>query len=376
MKNAIRRLSVGILAGGESSRMGQDKALIRLGNERIIDRISGELKGFSEVIVSAAKPGVYEELGFPVVYDENRGIGPIEGIRQVLAAAKEEYVFICAADMPFIKKELVSYISGYISSGYDCYVIADEDHIQPLCAIYSGAVLPVIEELIRDGKYRLREIFSRVRTKYITLEHSCFDKKTIRNINTREDLFEAGKPFVFCVSGLSDSGKTGLIVKLINEFIACGMSVGVIKHDGHDVFSDKPGSDSERFYKAGASCTAVFSDKRSMRFYSESTDERELIDKMRMMKAPPDVIIIEGLKASMYPKVEVIRRRISEKSQCAPETLICIATDCISPESVNCPVFGLEDVKGIFSCIMEHFGIPAGSGHKAAETGGSRESST
>lgn len=357
MRKETKRLSVGILAGGESSRMGQDKALIRIGNERIIDRVSGELKGFSEVIVSAGKPGLYEELGFPIVYDEYKGIGPIEGLRQVLSAAKEDHVFICAADMPHIKKELAEYIAGYISTDYDCYVIADEDHIQPLCAIYSKAVLPVIEELIREGKYRLREIFSRVRTKYITLELTCFDKKTVRNINTRKELLEDEKPFVFCVSGFSDSGKTGLIVKLINEFIADGFSVGVIKHDGHDVFSDVPGSDTERFERAGASAAAVFSEKRSMQYYSESADEGMIIEAMQRMKAPPDVIIIEGLKASAYPRIEVIRSSISEKCVCDPKTLICIATDCISPENVNCPVFGLDDVRGIFLCLRDYFGL-------------------
>ena len=351
------KISVGILAGGESSRMGQDKALIRIGNERIIDRISGEFEDSFEVIVSAAKTGMYEELGLPVVYDEHKGIGPIEGIRQVLNAANEEYVFICAADMPNIKKELAEYLADYISSDYECYVIADEDHIQPLCAIYSKAVLPVIEELIESGRYRLREIFSRVRTKYITLEHTCFDRKTVKNVNTRAELMDALKPFVFCVSGFSDSGKTGLIVRLINEFKAHGISVGVIKHDGHDVFSDMPDSDTDRFIQAGAAGTAVFSGKRYQQYYAESTDERKIIESMSMMKAPPDVIIIEGMKDSLYPKIEVVRREIRNESTCAPETLICIATDCISPKSVDCPVFGLDDEKGIFLCLMEYFGM-------------------
>ncbi len=356
MKKQEIRISAGILAGGESSRMGQDKALIRIGNERIIDRISKELKGFSELIISAGKNRSYEELGFPVVYDCHKDIGPMEGIRQILSASREEYVFICAADMPYIRRALVEYIAEHVSSDYDCYVIADEDHIQPLCAIYSKAVLPVIEELIRDGKYRLREIFSRVRTKYISLELSCFDKKTVRNINTREELLDAVKPFVFCVSGFSDSGKTGLIVKLINEFIDEGMTVGVIKHDGHDAFSDKPGSDTDRFIKAGAVSTAVFSDTRYAQFNASGCGAADLIDSMQRLKAPPDIVIIEGMKESPYPKVEVVRRDIRGETVCDLETLICIATDCISPDSVRCPVYGIEDTKGIFLCLKEYFG--------------------
>ena len=350
-------ISVGILAGGSSSRMGEDKALIRIGNERIIDRISKELAGFSEIIVSAGQNRSYEKLGFITVCDENAGTGPMEGIRQVLKSAKEEYVFVCAADMPFIKKELVEHLSSYICSDFDCYVIADEDHIQPLCAIYKKSVLPVIEELISGKNYRLREIFSRVRTKYISLEHTVFDKKTVRNLNTRAELFEAKKPLVFCVSGYSDSGKTGLIERLINEFIEHEMSVGVIKHDGHDTFCDLPESDTDRYRKAGAESTAVFSDRRYSITFTEKVDPETLIRKMKESESPVDAIIIEGLKSSGYPKVEILRKEICGKSVSPPGSLICMAADFISPESVIVPVFDPDDARGIFLCIMDYFDV-------------------
>ncbi len=351
------RLSVGILAGGESSRMGQNKALIRIGNERIIDRLTSELAVYPEIIISAAEHGIYEGLGLRVVYDEHKKTGPIEGIRRVLSCAAGEYVFICAADMPYVSSELVAYLSGYISSDYDCYVIADEDHIQPLCAIYSKKVLPVIEELISEGRYRLREIFSRVNTKYVPLEYTCFDRKTVRNINTKEDLKEITKPVIFCVSGYSDSGKTGLIVKLINEFIMEGKSVGVIKHDGHDCHADMPGSDTDSFRKAGAVCAAVYSDTGNAVYQRESVKADELIRRMGLMKAPPDAVIIEGLKDSGFPKIEIVRKAVYDKSVCDPSTLICIVSDCISPEEADCPVYGLEDVRGIFSYLKHFFNI-------------------
>ncbi|MBO6015511.1 MAG: molybdopterin-guanine dinucleotide biosynthesis protein MobB, partial [Lachnospiraceae bacterium] len=244
--------------------MGKNKALLKIENESILQRTTRELGGFSEILISAAKRGEYEALGFPVVYDEHPDVGPMEGIRMLVGEAAEEYVFVCACDMPFLKKELVEYLAEFISSDYDCYVIVDEQHIQPLCAIYSKAVLPVIEQLIAEGRYRLREIFDRVRTKYVSLALSCFDSKVVKNINTREEYRALSGPVVFCVSGYSDSGKTGLITKLINEFIREGYSVAVLKHDGHDTFSDLPGSDTDLFSKAGAVCSAIFTDTRHM----------------------------------------------------------------------------------------------------------------
>ncbi|MCR5806310.1 MAG: molybdopterin-guanine dinucleotide biosynthesis protein B [Oscillospiraceae bacterium] len=355
IKAGTRAISVGILAGGKSSRMGKNKALLRIENCTVIERIVKELGAYPEILVSAARKGEYEFLGLPVVYDEQNDTGPIEGLRRVLTEAKNKYVFVCAADMPFIRKELVEYISQFICSDYDCYVITDDEHMQPLCAIYSKAVLPVIEKLMAEGKYRLREIFRACPTKYIPLEYSCFDKKVVRNINTKEEYLEIKKPVVFCVSGFSDSGKTWLISRLINGFISEGYSCAVLKHDGHDVFSDLPESDTDIFRRSGACCCAVFSDTRYSVHYSETIDPEGFVGKMRELKVPPDVVIIEGLKNSAYPKVEIIRKNICDKSVCDKNTLICAVSDCISPEEVNCPVYGLDDIRSIFMRIKEYF---------------------
>lgn len=347
------KLSTGILAGGKSTRMGRNKALLQLNNRRFIDHIADELSIFSEVLISSAEKGIYEDTGFKVVYDDHAGIGPIEGIYQILKEAEEEYVFICAADMPFLKKELVSYMAEFISSDYDCFCLMDEDHIHPLCAIYSKRMLGVIEELIAKGQYRLMSVLSKVRTKYIKLEMTCFDKKIVKNINTRDEYKRLVLPIVFCVSAVKNSGKTGLIIKLINEFIREGYSVGVLKHDGHDYIMDHEGTDTERFSRAGAVCSAIFSDTQYSINEKRTVGPKQMIEKCRDV----DVLIIEGMKASPYPKIEVVRREISNKSICNPDSLICIATDVVSPSEVKCPVYGLDDMEGIFLCLKRYFGL-------------------
>lgn len=347
------KLSTGILAGGKSSRMGQNKALLQFNNRRFIDRIAEELSGFSETLISAAAKGDYEDLGLPVVYDEHPDIGPIEGIYQILRHASEEYVFICAADMPFIKKELVYYMAEFLSSDYDCFCLMDEEHVHPLCAIYSRKTLDVIEELIAKGEYRLIGILNSVRTKYIRLEYTCFDKRVVKNINTKAEYRKLVLPVVFCVSGVKDSGKTWLIVRLINEFIREDYSVGVIKHDGHDYVMDHEGTDTFRFREAGARCSAIFSAAQ----YSVNYAKQASIEEMTALCKDVDILIIEGLKASAYPKIEVVRKQVSDKNVCAPDSLICVVTDIVSPDEVECPVFGLDDTEGIFSCVKEYFGL-------------------
>ncbi len=348
------KLSAGVLAGGKSSRMGQDKALLTINNQCFLEKITKELSVFDEVLLSVASKAEYSGFGLPMFADEHKEIGPIEGIYQIVKHASNEFVFICAADMPFISSSLVSYMAEYISSDYDCYVIMDEEHIHPLCAIYSWAVLPVIEKLIADDRRRLLDILNNVRTKYIKLETSCFDKRIVKNINTRDEYVRLIRPAVFCVSGVKNSGKTGLITRLIHEFMSDGYQVGVIKHDGHDYVMDHKGTDTFRFSEAGAVMSSIFSDYRcSVHF----TGKKTLEEMIAFAGNECDVIIIEGAKKSLYPKIEVVRREISESMICDENTFICVVTDVVSKDRVKCPVFGLDDVKGIFLCVKKYLGL-------------------
>ena len=385
-----------ILAGGRSSRMGRDKALLELNEQKFIDHLVQELSGCCKVMISAAHQDDYAGYGVPVIADETKGIGPIEGIRQALRSSVSEYVFVCAVDTPFVRKEMVQYLAEFISSDYDAFVFRDGDRIHPHIGIYSRAALPAIEEMIGEKQYRLTKLLSRIRTKYVDIGTSCFDRKVLRNINTPDDYLailnqdapadssatrsmdapadpsatrsmdapadpSAGRcmdapadssvgrrPLVFCVSGVKNSGKTHLVERLIHSFTEKGMSVGVIKHDGHSFECDVPGTDSDRFYRAGAMATAVFSASQSFIRLRREAGVEELIRQMENA----DVVIIEGLKYSSLPKVEVIRKEISDRSICDSRTLLCIASDAALSEEMPCPVFDLDDTEGILKCIM------------------------
>ena len=351
------KLSVGILAGGKSSRMGQNKALLTIHEKRFIDKLAEEFGGFSEVLISAAEKSVYESMELPIVYDEHQDIGPIEGIYQILNAASEDYVFICAADMPFVTKKLVAYMAEFISSDYDCYCLMDEDHIHPLCAIYSKKVLGAVKSCIERGNYRLMGILNSVRTKYIKLEYTCFDKKVVKNINTKAEYRQLCFPVIFCVSGVKNSGKTWLIVKLINEFIKEGYSVGVIKHDGHDYVMDYEGTDTRRFTQAGAKSSLIFSKKQFSLNCRGSVEIGGMLRLLQVAEVQTDIIMIEGMKEMDCPKIEVVRRGISEAPVCNSKNHICIATDIVSQNEVECPVYGIDDIEGIFLCLKNYFGL-------------------
>lgn len=106
-------------------------------------------------------------------------------------------------------------------------------------------------------------------------------------------------PFVYCISGYKNSGKTTTVTKLIPLLKEKGYRVAVIKHDGHDFEADVEGTDSWKHKEAGAYGTAVFSDHRFL-----VTKECKGITEKELMEFFPeaDIILIEGLKNSRYPK--------------------------------------------------------------------------
>ena len=103
-------LSVGVLAGGKSSRMGRDKVFLKIGEKTFIEHICEELSCFGELLISCRDPEKFSALGYATVTDERDGFGPLEGIRQLIRHAACDDIFICAVDMPFISKELVEFL--------------------------------------------------------------------------------------------------------------------------------------------------------------------------------------------------------------------------------------------------------------------------
>ena len=107
------------------------------------------------------------------------------------------------------------------------------------------------------------------------------------------------RPAVFAVSGEKNSGKTTLIEGVVSILTQRGYAVAVIKHDGHAFEPDVAGTDTRRFYDAGAAGTAVFDGEKFMLVRRRAVNEQQLFE------AFPDVdlILIEGLKDSDYPKL-------------------------------------------------------------------------
>lgn len=163
-------------------------------------------------------------------------------------------------------------------------------------------------------------------------------------------------PFIFCISGVKNSGKTTLITKLLPVLTCRGFKVATIKHDGHDFEADVPGTDTYAHLQAGAYGTAVFSGQKFM------VVKKEPVDETRLWECFPkaDIILMEGFKNSPYPKMELVRKGNSAKSVCSKENLMAVLTDIpleqaleILPETCSSvPILPLNDVEAIADEIL------------------------
>lgn len=184
-----------ILAGGKSSRMGEDKAFLKFEGRSLIEWVIAGLKEIGgEIIIVANESERFKSLGLRVVKDILPDKGPLVGLYSGLLSSCLEYNFVCGTDMPFLSPSLIKYMLDR-KQGYDVILPRIGDGVEPLFAIYKRSCLSPIAEVIKEGgQLSLRSFFDRVKIRYIKEDEIMpfgLPKKLFFNINTREDVEKA-----------------------------------------------------------------------------------------------------------------------------------------------------------------------------------------
>ena len=158
---------------------------------------------------------------------------------------------------------------------------------------------------------------------------------------------------IFGVTGWKNSGKTGLMERLITEFTARGLSVSSIKHAHHSFDIDHPGRDSYRHRDAGARQVLLASRNRwALMHELRDEDEPSLGDLLKQL-SPVDLVLIEGYKRDRHPKIEAHRKETGQPL-IAPEdeTIVAVASD--TSVTIDRPVLELNDTDSIANFIAQH----------------------
>ena len=161
---------------------------------------------------------------------------------------------------------------------------------------------------------------------------------------------------IYGVTGWKNSGKTGLVERLVSEFTTRGFSVSTIKHAHHDFDVDRSGKDSYRHREAGAREVLLSSRKRFALMHELRGNYEPSLEMLLARLAPVDLVLIEGFKRDRHPKIETYRD-VTKNDLIAKydPTIHAVASDvCIT---IDRPVFDLDDTAGIADFIAEEIAL-------------------
>lgn len=197
-------LSVAILSGGKSSRMGHNKALLTLGGKSIIQHVIDAVTPLSSdaLMIVTNMPTDYEHLGHQMVADTITGHGAISGIVSALHHSKGNPVLVLACDMPFVQPALLNLLIEQFQHGTDRAVMPTvAGYPQGVLALYNASCLPHFEAAVNAGQRKLKTIFDSLDNVHY-IDESMWqavdpDGHSFINVNTPDELSIARKHWQF-----------------------------------------------------------------------------------------------------------------------------------------------------------------------------------
>ncbi len=182
-----------LLAGGKSTRMGQDKRFLCIGGQTLLERgLCAMCALFERVCVVIAQDGLLPPAQVPVFRDVVPDCGSLGGLYTGLREASTSYIFVAACDMPFLNSNLVKYMIG-LREEADIIVASWKARLQPIHAVYSKRCMASFEDMIGRQELKIQDVFQQPSlTVRIVLENEVIqidpEGRSFININSPADL--------------------------------------------------------------------------------------------------------------------------------------------------------------------------------------------
>lgn len=162
---------------------------------------------------------------------------------------------------------------------------------------------------------------------------------------------------IFGLAGWSNSGKTTLMIALIDILSRRGLRISTIKHAHHAFDIDVPGKDSYRHRKAGATEVLIGSGRRWALMHELREEAEPPLDDLIRHMAPVDLLLVEGFKRDRHPKIEVYRPSIGKDPLWPGEPgIVAVASD-EDIQGLDRPLLDLNDAPAIADFILAHVGL-------------------
>jgi molybdopterin-guanine dinucleotide biosynthesis protein A len=192
-KNEIDQAAWGgiLLAGGRSSRMGQEKGLVEYRGQAMAQYAAEALTEVCGKVVVVAHDPRYSQLGLSVVGDDFPGLGPIAGMHRGMAFLLELRDFaafvVLPCDMPDITVAHLRYLMTHFEPGMTALVARADGRVHPLVGIYTPVCLPLLRAACLEGRPRLMDFLKEVSAAILDFPAEMAGP-AFRNINTPEEL--------------------------------------------------------------------------------------------------------------------------------------------------------------------------------------------
>lgn len=170
-----------VLAGGGSTRMGRNKALLPFHGMTLVEHIAGMVRQAAGSATLIGDPVKLGHLGLPVIPDKLAGNGPASGIYTALVTTSSDWNLIAGCDMPSLTLEILLDLLRHaaVSRG-DCIAAAGRSgEPEPLCAVYHRRCLPVVTRAIREKRLKMRRLLAELEAELVPV-----DPATVANVNT------------------------------------------------------------------------------------------------------------------------------------------------------------------------------------------------
>jgi molybdopterin-guanine dinucleotide biosynthesis protein A len=196
----VREITAFIIAGGKSTRMGQgnDKAFLVLDGKTLVEHMIRTVKSIADDVLIVGPKEKFSAYG-RVVEDIYKDCGPLGGIHAALSRSRTELNVVVPVDTPFIENSFLSFMIDEARKNAALVTIPKvNDRLQPLCAVYRREFVPIAEEALKQGKYKIDALFAPEIVCVLDLEGDEMKKRSFNaamfdNINTQQDYEGAAK---------------------------------------------------------------------------------------------------------------------------------------------------------------------------------------
>lgn len=179
-----------VLAGGRSSRMGRDKALLEHDGRTLIANAVEVLRPHVEELLIIGDPAKYDHIGPLTIADDRAGLGPLGGMVTALRYAWNDRAFVLACDMPNITGPYITHLKQLLDTDHDAVVAQCDGRLEPLAAVYHRRCVRPFARALDAERLRMSDALEQVRTRYVQIcaGEEGWPVDLFRNINAPSDL--------------------------------------------------------------------------------------------------------------------------------------------------------------------------------------------